>query len=750
MAWDRSARHLGWLSTVILHALNVFGNPGDTDLSWPQDHALPLFLKAAQTIDAANITLVTAEERLLLVSLQGVVNRHQPRVYLYWNDFDPDDDSGSPAEEVYARRYWLEDLQDVGFELNVLTSDPFEVVTKYQSELSGAVLFDPHVPDTINLATTVAGIHGGVVATADLATRWHLPVLEDFRGKFADKFAVYEYGLAKVYPNVTNRLITAINPRLVYEAPNATWTTLLKANETVQNRTKPSVYPVEIPSSLLRNSSTVYVRFSDAFNDTGNGPSVYHLTATIDGNQTLASFDTAGDEEYLFLYYDDGSTIDATPPEQRDDRTTGVWRFADGTSSWTYKFTVPATSRSLHLAVNMSSEFKVAATTDDPAIFEVNAYLRDYIVANAAPNIWLSPLRPRERGLFQRILAACAPNSVYMGWFLEGDEWAGVTLAADAGVSVLAADSFTSASFQAGLPASGDDPGMAPWNLRSDEQAISSVVDPTPSTFLPWMKPTNSSSPLKKIYINIVWPEGDNLQYCQNRMREMWDDNARGEIPQGWTISPVLRDTAPNILSHYKATATPNDFLITGPNGAGYTYHINWSVSDIGLYLDRSGTYMRDTGLESLVWVYNRINKTDIPCTKIPDIIQGYEDAVGPGLLGIMCNIAQNDADANPFADARLDVNFTDSGLPVSATVGLDDEEQGVERLRNISAAWNSSVPLWLTAAPAAFVLKPANVSNIVRQLGPEFEILRSDVFYMNLRKAHMEGRVGNTGGGVA
>lgn len=247
--------------------------------------------------------------------------------------------------------------------------------------------------------------------------------------------------------------------------------------------------------------------------------------------------------------------------------------------------------------------------------------------------------------------------------------------------------------------------------------------------------------------MNLVWPEGDNLQYCQNRMREIWDDDARGEVPLGWTISPILRDTAPNVLSYYKTTATRNDFLITGPDGAGYTYPMSWSAQDIELYLNRSGAYMRDTGLESLVWVYNRANKTDIPCTSISNIIQGYEDAVGPGLLGIMCNFAPIDEDGNPFADARLDVNFTASGLPVTPIVYLDgDEQENVQRLRNISAAWNSTAPLWLTTALPAFAMKPANASNIARQLGPEFEILRSDVFYTRLRKAHLEGGVGNSG----
>ncbi|CAN8103887.1 unnamed protein product [Discula destructiva] len=742
MAWNRNVCCLARLSTIALHALGALGrSSGSTGLHWPQDRVLPLFPTAARTIDAANITLVTSEERILLISLQGIVNRQQPRVYLYWNDFDPNQFSNrNLPEEAFARRYWLEELRGAGYELNILTSDPLELVTKYQSELNGAVLFDPDVPDTINLATTVAGIHGGVVATEDLATRWQLPVLQDFRGKFEDKFAVYEYGLAEVYPKVTNRLLTAINPVWLYKAPNVTWTTLLEATERTENRTTPRFYPVEIPSDLIGNSSSVYVRFSDAFDDTGYGPSVYHVMATTDNNnRTLASFDTTGDDEQKYLWFDEGSAIDNTPPAQRDDGVTGVWRYADRTSSFTYRFILPPTSRSLHLSINMSNEFEVAATIDDPRVTLVNSYFRDYIAATAAPNIWLSPTRPRERALFQRILAYFAPDSVYMGWFPEGDEQRGVTLTAEASVSVLAADFFTAASFQAGLPSSSNKTKVA---LRKRAPGISPAGDGHAAAQP--LSRTNSTT--KKIYVNMVWPEGDNIQYCQSRMREMWDDEARGEVPQGWTISPVLRDTSPNILDYYETTATANDFLITGPNGAGYTYPIPWPADDLQRFLDRSGLYMRDTGLEALVWVYNRVNTTDVSCAEIPDVIQGYEDAVGPGLLGLLCNFAPPNAPGtDPFADGRLDVNFTASGMPVSPIVGLDNEGQGVATLRNISAAWNATAPLWLTAATAAFAMKPVNVSSIASQLGPEFEILRPDVFYKRLREAHAQGRVGNT-----
>ena len=54
--------------------------------------------------------------------------------------------------------------------------------------LKGAVIWDPDVPATLNVATTIAGIEDGVVLSPQMVDRylgeWGLPVLEDLRGRF--------------------------------------------------------------------------------------------------------------------------------------------------------------------------------------------------------------------------------------------------------------------------------------------------------------------------------------------------------------------------------------------------------------------------------------------------------------------------------------------------------------------------------------------------------------------------------------
>ena len=54
--------------------------------------------------------------------------------------------------------------------------------------LKGAIIWDTAVPASVNVATTLAGVHDAVVLSPELAdrhlARWRLPVLKDLRGLF--------------------------------------------------------------------------------------------------------------------------------------------------------------------------------------------------------------------------------------------------------------------------------------------------------------------------------------------------------------------------------------------------------------------------------------------------------------------------------------------------------------------------------------------------------------------------------------
>jgi hypothetical protein len=85
----------------------------------------------ARQLFVADVQHVTAAERILLLSLQGLVNRTQPRIYLIVKEAD---------------RFWLEEMRRKGdIDSAVSVPDPLSLVEKFRSSVHGAVVSDPNV-----------------------------------------------------------------------------------------------------------------------------------------------------------------------------------------------------------------------------------------------------------------------------------------------------------------------------------------------------------------------------------------------------------------------------------------------------------------------------------------------------------------------------------------------------------------------------------------------------------------------------
>ncbi len=62
----------------------------------------------------------------------------------------------------------------------------------------------------------------------------------------------------------------------------------------------------------------------------------------------------------------------------------------------------------------------------------------------------------------------------------------------------------------------------------------------------------------------------DCAAWLYQRSMDIWDDPNRGKIPMMWAISPIIAARAPMVMDYIRKTATKNDYFVAADNGAGY------------------------------------------------------------------------------------------------------------------------------------------------------------------------------------
>ncbi len=140
----------------------------------------PLYLYTlSNTEEFRPDSVASYDEAMAAACLQGLINRDAPNVYLL-------------SKDTTRPQYWLDLLSKDGRWLEgrlVETVSDLDALVKLAGDrLKGAVIWDPVVPATVNVASTIAGVHDGVVLSPEFADRylkkWNLPIIKDLRGMF--------------------------------------------------------------------------------------------------------------------------------------------------------------------------------------------------------------------------------------------------------------------------------------------------------------------------------------------------------------------------------------------------------------------------------------------------------------------------------------------------------------------------------------------------------------------------------------
>jgi len=177
------------------------GQPTGLALAAPGRPFAELFPRSAPPAAemlVADLRPLPPDWRLCLLSLQGLVNRNEPRLYCLSRDTDQD---------------WLDWMLKRGW---VKTATPApradELLRRFADAYRGAIVPDPALPATKNVATMLAGVRGALVASPRLVRRLDLPVVEDLRGRWQTNVDAYRWAFEALWPELNHGLAACLWP----------------------------------------------------------------------------------------------------------------------------------------------------------------------------------------------------------------------------------------------------------------------------------------------------------------------------------------------------------------------------------------------------------------------------------------------------------------------------------------------------------------------------------------------------------
>ena len=129
----------------------------DSGTDTPSEEPAPIvFLDLTRfrnTNAASSTELITLWETMHLTStLQGIVNREEPRLYIRYVENEGIDIDQWWWDKIIGSRKWLGDRQVVHM------TDPLEALEYFKDSIKGMVVYDMAVPSTSSVASMVAGV----------------------------------------------------------------------------------------------------------------------------------------------------------------------------------------------------------------------------------------------------------------------------------------------------------------------------------------------------------------------------------------------------------------------------------------------------------------------------------------------------------------------------------------------------------------------------------------------------------------
>lgn len=365
------------------------------------------------------------------------------------------------------------------------------------------------------------------------------------------------------------------------------------------------------------------------------------------------------------------------------------WRHRTQAYAWALRHLLDGSSRRLLAGV-------------DPII---PGSLRSYLVATRTFTYWLDATSHRttagfsERTLVRRLYDLFPADAVHLGWFPS--EPAGVALLSQRAIRVLPSDYCHNLEVWTACRST-----LPVHTQREDKKQV--LQD-------------------NKVYISFTLSDGDNLQYCQRQLRRLWQDPARGTLPLGWTMSPLLAQTMPALARYYLETASSHDELIAGPSGAGYMFPACWPSARLHTFLQQTGHAMQEMGMSTLQLLDNsalvgrglpllsHTGMTAMRCVN-PVVQQQYAQILAPyGVKGMLSGAG--------FLLNTVPHWHMVGNMPVYHNLGLVSSQPRAFSLLKAATATRRR-PLFLNLYVESWKLGPSALKQICARLDSTYEVV--------------------------
>ncbi|MBC7329343.1 hypothetical protein H5T88_03190 [bacterium] len=177
------------------------GEPGNLISPLPKHPLRFLFPRSSspnEVLYVYDLTKAPSDLRLATITLQGIINREEPQIYLLL----------LPTDE-----FWLEWMEKRGFVKRVEEiKEISQLLDKFRHKIKGVIIYDPRLPATKNIATMLASLKTAIVVSPRLAKELGLPVVEDLRGRWKRSFEAYRWAFDNLWEKMNHKVLACLYP----------------------------------------------------------------------------------------------------------------------------------------------------------------------------------------------------------------------------------------------------------------------------------------------------------------------------------------------------------------------------------------------------------------------------------------------------------------------------------------------------------------------------------------------------------